>query len=183
MILKNGNFKIKISEDKTFTFNSTDNKPFDVLINPLNINRSDYYKAFCIEIETDCSLKRLILVGPPFGSTKDIAIINDNNLIMYIDTTLFVIDYHEAILKFYKVILTFGTGFSIYKFCDGYIIYGELEIIKLSKNFNVEWSFSGKDIFVTDNDTNPFLIEGELIYLTDWNGDKYIIDNSGKVVG
>jgi len=89
------------------------------------------------------------------------------------------IDCQTFSLVLHKVISSFGIGISINRFCDGYIIHGELEILKLSDKFELEWSFSGADIFVTEDEGNSFYIEKDIIHVTDWEGNKYKIDKFG----
>ena len=68
------------------------------------------------------------------------------------------------------------------KFKNGYVVYGELDILKLSPTFDIEWSFSGEDIFVSQDGSMPFQIANDTIYLSDWNGRKYTIDRYGKEI-
>jgi hypothetical protein len=42
--------------------------------------------------------------------------------------------------------------------------------------------FSGKDIFVTQDGSNAINLAGEKIELTDWDGDKYILDDNGQLI-
>ena len=76
----------------------------------------------------------------------------------------------------------FGTTFSIYRMSDGYLIYGEIEIIKLDNEFNTLWKFSGRDIFVSTTGKNAFELTDHSIKLYDFNDNFYEIDFDGKLI-
>lgn len=69
--------------------------------------------------------------------------------------------------------------FGIYKFNEGYIIHGELDIIMIDKNGNIKWSFSGRDIFVLPSGEESFTINGDKGYVIDWDGYRYDFDTNG----
>ena len=50
MVLQNNICNINISIDHTYTIESADNKSYDLIINPIHLNRNDMYRAFSIEI-------------------------------------------------------------------------------------------------------------------------------------
>lgn len=182
MLIDNGIYKIEIVKDATFTLDSVDNKPYALILNPNNMKRSDYYKAFSINIDNSTDQKCIALIGSFFGSDEDVAILEDNALTVLMNATISVIDCRTLELKLHKKISARGIYCSIYKFENGYIVYGELEILKLSSNFEVEWSFSGEDVFVTQDGSLPFYIQDKSIYLTDWNGSTYIVNKLGKLI-
>ena len=182
MFIENEFYKVSISRDETFTLNSTDNKPYDCIFNPSGMRRSDWFKTLSININSDDGQKNIALLGSPFGSDKDIAILEGSDLFVLMNTTLNCIDCQNLSVKFCKTIADFGEYFSIYKYDNGFVVYGELDIIKLSSVFDIEWSFSGADIFVTHDGTHAFSIENDIIHLLDWNGTHYFVDRFGKEI-
>lgn len=107
----------------------------------------------------------------------------DCQLTVLMNTTITVIDLATLNLIRHKEISDFGSYFSIYAFDNGYLVYGELEIIKLDIALEAEWTFSEADIFVSADDSiNPFNINGETIELCDWNGNYYHLDKSGNQI-
>ena len=94
--------------------------------------------------------------------------------------TQFNIEYGSLIL--HKRFDCFGCNYGIYKIRGGYIIYGEVEIIKLDLDFNKKWSFSGSDIFVSYSGKNAFEICDKKIKLFDWEDNYYEIDFDGKLM-
>lgn len=75
-----------------------------------------------------------------------------------------------------------GYDFKIKLFDGGYIINGEIDIIKVDKSGNKIWSFSGRDIWVTLNGEDALQINGNKLILTDFNGDIYKVDKYGKEI-
>ena len=64
-----------------------------------------------------------------------------------------------------------GHLFELYRYGDSYIIYGELDIIRVEANFETSWVFSGSEIFVTMDDQAPF----------EMSNDRIILRNSQRV--
>ncbi|MFT9056725.1 MAG: hypothetical protein ABF449_08895 [Ethanoligenens sp.] len=75
------------------------------------------------------------------------------------------------------------TYFSIYPIIEGYLVHGELSILRLDKDFQRVWSFYGSDIWVIqDGNRAAFCIENDQILLEDWNGVKYALNMDGKLL-
>ena len=182
MLIENGDYTVNICRDEAFTVGSTDNKLYDTIFNPCNMERSDYYKVLSICIDGNDNHKCIALIGSMFGADENIAVLEGHNLIVLMNTTLTVIDCSVLTIKYCQNISNGGTYFAIQKFDDGYIVYGELDILKLSTEYETMWLFSGADIFVTQDGSNPFYVDNNIIYLTDWNGTKYIVDKFGNEI-
>ena len=75
-----------------------------------------------------------------------------------------------------------GGVFEIRKIEKDYMVYGEIEIARFDKLFNKLWSFSGKDIFVSNSNKKAFEISDNRIKLYDFEGNYYEIDFDGKVL-
>jgi len=143
------------------------------------MRRSDYYKVFSICIDDNGKQKHIALIGSWYGADENIAVLECSDLIVLINTMLVVIDCSTLAIKHCQTISNGGVYFAIQKFDDGYIVFGDLDILKLSAEYETVWSFSGADVFVTQDGSNPFYIDNNIIYLTDWNGTKYIVDKFG----
>ncbi|NRT71378.1 hypothetical protein [Clostridium beijerinckii] len=182
MLLKNEKFQVKITEDETFTLESTDNLPYDIFFNPENLDRSNITKALRIRIKSKDRERDVILIGSFYCYDTDCAVLEDNKLAVLMNNTVTVIDLEECKISKHEKFSEFGCYFSICKFQGDYIIHGELEIVKLDKDLNKEWDFSGADIFVTQDNNKPFQISGDKILLYDWNGAYYELDMNGKLI-
>jgi hypothetical protein len=181
MRLYNDNFIIEINKDKNFTINSADNiTHYDYIYNPNNLSCD--YVTFSVKIISSNKEVMIALIGGAYSFVEDCAIIKDSTLIILQNETLSFIDLPSGNIVDYKNIDTFGCNFAIYEIVSGYIIYGEIEILKLSFNYDVEWRFSALDIFVTIDDTIPFEISDKCIKLHDFNNNYYEIDFDGKLI-
>jgi len=181
-LLENEFYKVTLKKDETFSLDSADNRPYDVILNPGNITRSDYYKAFAVDIDDGAEQKRLALVGSIYGADSDVAILEGARLTVLMHNMLTVIDCGTLSVLSHKKIPGMGVYFTISKFDNGYIVWGELAIVKLSPELEVEWSFSGEDIFVSPNGNVPFAIAEDTICISDWNGRKYKLNKFGQEI-
>lgn len=86
-----------------------------------------------------------------------------------------------ALLR-YKRLDCVGCNFAIYKVKQGYIIYGEIEIILLDFDFNKQWAFSGRDIFASISGKKPFELCDKSIRLYDFEDNFYEIDFDGNLI-
>ena len=76
----------------------------------------------------------------------------------------------------------FGCNIGLYKIKSGYIVHGEIDILMLNENFEVVWSFSGKDIFISYSDKASFELCESSIKLYDCNDEYYEIDFNGNTI-
>ncbi len=184
MHLKNTAYLIDISIDDTYSLESTDNKPYDYIFNPESFTRNDFTKVFSIRVSNGFDDPvNIALIGSLYSCAKDCAVLEDSKLTVLMNSEITVIDLDSLKLIEHKELSDFGCFFSIYSFDKGYLVYGELEIVKLSNTLEIEWEFSGADIFVSPDDSiNPFSINGDTIELRDWNGNYYHLEKSGNQI-
>lgn len=182
MIVNNEFYEIEIVTDETYTINSADNKFYDYIYNPSNLKNSDFKNVFSIKIKSTDKEISIALIGHICSSVENYAILKDDVLIILQNKTISKIALATGELLSCKNIGTFGSNFSIYEISTGYIIHGEIEILKLDFDFEIEWSFSGKDIFATLNDKRAFELCSECIKLYDFENNYYEIDFDGKLI-
>lgn len=124
----------------------------------------------------------IALIGDYYTYLEDCAILDDDILTVLQNDYITQIDLKTVqIIAGYELDV-FGTTFSIYRMPDGYLIYGEIEIIKLDDGFNTVWKFSGKDIFVSITGKNAFELTDHSIKLYDFEDNFYEIDFDGKLI-
>ena len=70
MILQNDLCFINISIDTTYTVESTDNKPYDLVINPKHLRRNDMYKTFSVQIDLFSKVISIALIGDFYSYDK-----------------------------------------------------------------------------------------------------------------
>ena len=175
-------FQIWINADEEFDTSSSIHNKYDYIYNPNDYTDADYIKTFSIIIKCRDNKTRIALVGDLHSSVEGCAIIVGNQLLVLQNDTLSVIDMETSQLLRFVEIETFGCNFSIHSIKTGYIIYGEIEILKLSFDLNVEWRFSGRDIFVSMHNKNSFELCENHINLYDFLGNYYEVDFEGNLI-
>ena len=182
MYLENDKYIVNIAVDTTYTIDSADNKPYDLVFNPSNMKHNDYSKTLCIEVVFHEQAKTMALIGGLYCYDSDCAILEEDILTVLQNNMITQINLSTDTLVQYKVLDTIGCNFGIYQKSNYYIIYGEIEIIRLNQKFDKVWAFSGADIFVSQNGEYPFAMVDDKIMLNDWNGTYYEIDLNGNLI-
>ncbi|MGN0606385.1 MAG: hypothetical protein ACI4JM_07675 [Oscillospiraceae bacterium] len=182
MQLENELCIVQITTDTVYTVQSSDNKHYDLELNPEKYTHSDFYKTFSIHIDLFYKEIDIALVGDYYSCDTDCAILNDNILTIMQGNTISQIDIKKEELVLHKKFECFGCTLGIFPILDGFIVWGEIEILRLDLNFDKVWSFCGKDIFVSQSQNAPFMICGNSIKLFDWENNYCVLDFNGKLI-
>ena len=182
MILKNNICIVNIAIDQAYTVDSTDNKPYDLVINPQNLRHSDNYKVFAVVIDLFDKELNIALIGDFYSYDTDCAVLEDDVLTILQNNTITQLNVNDSRIINFKEFDCFGCNYGIYKVNAGYIIYGEIDITMLDFDFNKKWSFSGKDIFVSMSDKKAFELCDNSIKLYDFDDNFYEIDFPGNLI-
>lgn len=185
MIVNNAPFYIEVSEDNDYSLNSTDNiHSYDVILNPENRRRDDFHKKISIKTEDKSAL---LICG--YCSYSDNVLFVDNLLVIMCENIIYKIDVEKMEIVFRKVMYDMSENcpvcistFEIHKIQNGYIVYGEMEILKLDDDFNVLNMFMGKDIFVTVDGSSAFEMNENGIVVRDFIGNIYYLDYNCKLI-
>lgn len=145
-------------------------------------SRNDFVCAYSVSVQGSMVDYKVAIIGRAYGSVENCALLEDNMLVVLIDNYLVFFELKAQRLEKKILILDFGTGIEIYPFDDGYIVNGEVDIIKVDKFGNKGWEFSGRDIWVRPNGESSIKILGNSLLLTDWEGYKYQLDKWGKEI-
>lgn len=157
-----------------------------------NVNRYDRY-YYCdeghpygstglgVKLYRDDELKKsCMLVGP--GDVYDKStLVDGHQLVICCGECIFALSIPNLELN-WKTSLNCSYCFSIHKWQDDYIIYGETKISRLDKNGHTTWSFAGADIFVSIDGKDPFVMCADHIALIDFEGRTYKIGYDGQVI-
>lgn len=182
MELQNEVCYVKISVDEMYTVDSTDNKPYDLILNPDSYKHNDIYKVFSIEITNSSGKIRLALVGDFYSYDTDCAVLEDEVLTVLQNNSIVQIDMNNGLILRSKKFECFGCNYGIFKVKNGYIIYGEIEILMLDFEFDKKWAFLGKDIFVSLSGKKSFELCENSIKLYDIENNYYEIDYMGNLI-
>jgi hypothetical protein len=165
------------------SLNSTDSSTcYDIVYNSDKCDKHDFPTTHGIKIFKEGQLYKsaiLLGVGGATGISSDAALIDNNNLAIRCSNHLYSLTLPELELN-WRIQPDWATCFSVHKFQDSYIVYGETSISRISRDGNILWNFSGWDIFVSLFESAAFEMHDEYIALTDFNGTKYKFDYSGK---
>ena len=182
MELANEFCTVEIKTDPVYTIGSVDNMPYDSVLNPDNCTGDEYFKAFSIHIDLFSRELTIVLIGNGYADDTDCAFLDGYILTVMMNHTISQIDVRDASLLLHKEYESFGCTFAIFRLQTGYIVYGEIEIIRLNDNFNRLWAFSGRDIFVSISGKNPFELCGSRIKLYDFEDNYYELDFDGNLI-
>ena len=182
MELENDFCYIQINIDTTYSVQSSDNRHYDLEFNPKNYRHNDLYKTLSIHIDLFNKEIDIALVRNFCSYDFDCAILEDRVLTIMQNNTISQICVDNGMLILCKDFECFGCTFGLYKVKNGYIVYGEIEIVMLDLDFNKVWSFSGRDIFVSQKEEKSFLICENSIKLYDWENNYYEIDFNGNLI-
>lgn len=184
MKLQNDICSVEISADTTYTVNSADNKPYDLVLNLCRFEQRDMYKAFSIRIDLLYKTISIVLIGSFYSDcAEDCAVLEDEVLTVLQDDAVTQIDVNTGVVLLHKELDGFGFNYSIFKLKNGYLICGELEIAMYNFAFIKQWTFSGRDIFVSISGKKPFELCENSIKLYDFSDNFYEIDFTGKQIG
>ncbi len=75
-----------------------------------------------------------------------------------------------------------ATCFDIYKLDEDYLIHGELNISRISKDGKLLWEFGARDIFVSDNGKDIFELHSDHILVSDFENTVYKLDFAGNCI-
>ena len=180
-LLQNNKYRIKITEDNTYTLDSTDNKNYDYVMNPHNFKRNHTYKTLHISLSGIKNMNIALICD--FNTIEyDCAILEGDTLTILLNDYIAQIDLNTVRIIGGYPLDVFGTNLSIHRLSDGYLIHGEIEIIKLDNEFNTMWKFSGKDIFASVSGKNSFEIAKNSIKLYDFLDNYYELDFDGNTI-
>ncbi|MBR2860940.1 MAG: hypothetical protein IKB86_03790 [Clostridia bacterium] len=182
MKFKNNLCTVCISVKDSFSFDDPQNKRYDVILDPLNYSNEDYIKVFEINVYLFNKQKKLALISRWGEPTDDIAALDGSILTLLQNNAFLQIDVMKGRVINVKPTDIFGCVFSLNKFGDDYIVYGEMEIARFDSKLNKLWSFSGIDIFFSPTGKTAFEMTKDTIKLYDFNDTFYEIDYNGKEI-
>lgn len=177
-------FTIELFDDAAFT--QKPNSP-TVYNNVIQAEKDKPYlpnSQHAIRIYHDNNLIRSAIVLASGGGTgvhSDSALIDENNLIIRCCNKVFSLTLPDLETTWVTEV-DWATCFSIHKYQDTYISYGETAIVRIDKAGKMLWSYSGADIFVCLYEGNPFEMHDSYIALTDFNGRRYQINYDGETI-
>lgn len=187
MTVKYKNYSIDVSDDQAYSINSADNTSrYDHVYFDGATNEDRVYPTSKHGIRVRLADKEVAsaLISEVGGATtihNKSFVIADNSLLICCCDKVYSLNLPDLSKNWSKRIDP-DTCFGIYSFDNDFIVHGELCITRIDKNGNEKWQFGAQDIWVTPDGKESFSIQGDKIFLTDWEGYKYILDKNGVEV-
>lgn len=173
-------YEILIRIAPPYSFDSNDNKPYDKVI---VVEKSDYHICLEIEVKHNMEIKTALLIASHYTMINSFSALHEDGLFMMLNEVLCIFNPQTLSIDKQIEIKPLGTMFEVHPFGDDYILYGELEIYRISSDLNVEWTFSGRDIFVKYTGNEPaFIMKEDRICVYDFEDNYYEIDYDGKLI-
>jgi len=188
MTFENGKYKIEIVNDRFYSPNSPNNQreyQFQYHVGKMNTNRLFTINKRGITLQEKDSNKVLssaILCenGGKTEVSKEIFQIQNDKFWMLVGDKIYCLQIPSLELFFWKTI-DLGTIYSIHKFQNDFVIYGELGVNRLTTEGENIWEFKGsKGIFLPTKDC--LIIRENTIELIDGNEEKFVLNEFGKVI-
>jgi len=184
VILQHKNFKIELYDDPTFIESIDNQTSYDKIIQADDDKPYIPSSRHAIKIYEDDKLFVSAIILTSSGGTgvhDDSALIDEDNLIIRCSNKVFSLKLPGLEMN-WVVEPDWATCFSIHKYQDTFISYGETSIARIDRTGKIVWSYDGADIFVCLNEGNPFEMHDTYIDLTDFNGSTYRIDYNGNTI-
>lgn len=173
-------YEISIWGAPPYTIGSADNKAYDRVI---IIEELYYHKEFELRIEHMESVKTVLIVASAHTPEVSFVALHKDGLLLMLNETLCIFNPETLDIVKQTRIAPFGTMFEIHPYKSDYILYGELEIYRISGDLEVLWCFRACDIFVRYQGDEPaFLMKEDRICLYDWLDNYYEIDYDGVLI-
>ena len=181
MYLENRDFQVTIAEDRAYTM---DNGPYDICWNPLELRQSDLLKAFSIQVEGKRNWSA-VLIGTYLCGDDNCAVLDGDCLTVLLESGLVQIDLCRREMGPFQELPCSSNLFALYR-CpegiEGFVIWGEMEILKLDSKFRLKWRNSGADIFETPTGEPAFQMKQDRLCLRDFKGNYYEWSYSGETL-
>ena len=175
-----GKYRIKISLEPDYFQDSADNFPYDCVIDLC----SGYHKTIALTVGDGISSRKAALIVPFYTPDHDFALPLSRHLFLMLNDCLCIFDPESLSVVKEKHISIMGTMFAAFPYEDDFILYGEMEILRVNQELEIIWSFSGREIFVRCEGSEPaFEMKADRICLHDFLDNHYEIDYEGKLIG
>lgn len=154
-----------------------------IIFDPLPHDPGDPLRIFMIDVCTQADTYAFSLIGDPLCHAENCAVLEDDLLTVLQNQYIAQFDLSAGTMRSYQPVEGFGCNFSIFQTENGYLLYGEEQILMLDHHLNRKWSFSGKEIFVSLTKGMYFEItENDRIRVYDFDDRLYELDLNGRLL-
>ncbi|QUH31156.1 hypothetical protein [Vallitalea guaymasensis] len=173
---------MRIYNESQYTHNSTDNnRMYNKHYYGVNCNKQNVSTQIGIRYTVTDANVILLASGGVSGLHDTCYIVDQGTLLICVGDCIFSINIMDLSLN-WVIQGDDITCFQMFKANDMYVIHGELGISAVTSDGEIRWCFRGRNIFVTPDGKDDFRIIDDKIHLTDWEGNKYILDLEGNLL-
>jgi hypothetical protein len=178
---KKPTYQIETYQDFTFTQGSADNlHKYDYEY--FDQSNFRFSTVFGIKVYENNFLLKSAVIGSKGGGTtihKNAKIYEEEKILICCSDSIFCLSI-PALTLLWRTNPDDFTCFEIFKYQDDYIVHGETQISRISKNGEILWQQSGADIFVALSGTDDFTLTEEFIIVKDFENRIYKFGYDGK---
>lgn len=91
-------------------------------------------------------------------------------------------EWEELVKQAYLVYEDEPTYIKAYKWNDSYIVHGEISVYCFNSVYEKEWDCSGRDIWITRDDSDAISFTDDYVVLKDWFGYTYRVNCKGEEI-
>ena len=145
----------------------------------------DYSKHLLLSVsDVAHSVEKSIVLSVSFYTPhSDFAFIDDERIFLFLNDVAVIFNLQTCEVDKKVCLSISGTLFSVYTYQDDFILYCEMDIIRMNRNLDVLWDCSARDIFVRFHGDEPaFEMDIDRIKLYDFSDYYYEIDYDGKII-
>jgi hypothetical protein len=178
-------FTIEIINEEDYIVDSADNRfKYDLIYQHPEDEGYSPTSKHGIKVYKSGLYKNAIILAT--GGSTDVnpnsAILDNGSLVICCCNKIFCLRLPDLELNWITE-ADMATCFGIYQYEDSYIIHGEVNICRISRDGKIQWKRSARDIFVSiDNAGNTFKMNDEYIELIDWHGFRYKLFYDGSII-
>ncbi|MBQ4119338.1 MAG: barstar family protein [Clostridia bacterium] len=177
MVLKNDKFNVEIKKINI----DTNDENFDYIYDFERYKDEELHSVLAIKIITAVKETQIALYCDFCGDYKCCTVLNNEKLLIAKFNTVYEINLISGEAR-YKQFNDLAGTMGLYKVEDGYIIHGEMEIVKLDYKLTTVWRFGGADIFASPQGNDSFKISNDKIELIDFENNHYTINLNGQLI-
>ena len=148
---------------------------FDYIYDFEKYKNEEFKNILSVEVITLEKTTKIALYCNYCGNYEPCTILKHDKLIIVKFNTFYEFDLNTNKIR-YIIFSNMAGAIGLYDMEDGYLIHGEMCLVKTDYDLNKLWDFYGKDILVSRNGNANINITNKKIELTDFEGNNYIID-------
>lgn len=177
------NYNIEILNDESYAINSADNN-FNYDFVYCDDEATKYQSTkHGVKIFQGDEVYKSAIVCAVAGSTlihKNSALIEGSQIYVCCANKVFCLSLPDLQLKWVTKV-DWATCFGIYKIDNGLITHGELQVTRVDMNGTIIWEKGLRDIILTLDGKDSFILHKDYIELEDFVHNKYRLDFNGKL--